>query len=375
MKIVITGGHITPALAFIEHIKANTPKDEVFLLGRTYSQSNKKQIAIEKQLAQELVVPFIPIEVPKFVSFLPWHTSVYVFAYFQAVLQTMRYLLRIRPSVVVSFGGYYAVPIVLVAWFLRIPIVTHEQTATAGRANRFISFFATKVAISFPNSTRFFPAQKTVFTGNPIRADLLHHKPKQPEWFSNSGKKPVLYITGGNQGSHIINTVTKNILRHLTRDFVVIHACGRPTTTANYFQELSQLTRTLPPTHQNRYFVREWITSQELGWILRNAQLCVSRAGANTVQELIQTQLPALLIPLPFSYHNEQTLNAKIMTEVGGAISLSQKDFTPEIALQTIKNMMAKHKSYKRKLETIVVPADASKKLYQVVCSTSKNKK
>lgn len=375
MKIIITGGHITPAVAFIEYIKANTPKDEVYLFGRNYSQSNKKQIAIEKQLADELAVPFIAIEVPKYISLLPWHVLQYIYQYCVATFQALRYLVRIKPNVVVSFGGYYAVPIVLMAWVLKIPIVTHEQTATAGRANRFIGIFAKKIAISFESGTYLFPGKKTVITGNPIRPDLLDPKPKQPTWFTNTSKKPIIYITGGNQGSHIINTVTKNILRHLTRDFVVIHACGRPTNTENYFQELQQTARSLPSTHQNRYFIREWISSQELAWILRNAQLTISRAGANTIQELILTSMPALLIPLPFSFNNEQALNAKIMTDAGGAITLAQKDFTPEVALQTIRDMLAKHKSYKRKLELVVLPTDASKKLYQVVKTVAKKTK
>lgn len=375
MKIVITGGHITPAIAFIEYSQKNHKNDELYLFGRTYSQSNRQQLAVEKQFANELNIPFIAIEVPKYVSLLPWHIFAFGASYFTSWVKAWKNLLQIKPTVLLSFGGYYAVPIVIAAWILRIPIVTHEQTTTAGRANKFISLFAKKVAISFQSSAEAFPAKKTIVTGNPIRAALTNPKPSKPAWFTYKTTAPIIYITGGNQGSHLINTVVKNILRQLTKDYIVIHACGRATANADYLRELQQIARTLPSTHHERYFVREWVTTEELAWILKNAHIAVSRAGANTIQEFLHTCLPALLIPLPFSFQNEQALNAKIMTDSGGAVTILQKDFTPEVALKTIKDMVSKNKSLRRKLELIALPTDASEKLYAVVKSATKKKK
>lgn len=372
MKVVITGGHLTPALAYIEYCQKHTKDVDLYFFGRRFSQSNRRQKAIEEESVSSLGVPFFAIDVPKLNSHLPWELLIFIAQYCKTTLDTLRYLIRIKPDTVLTFGGYMAVPVAILAWLLRIPIVTHEQTTTAGRANRFIGHFATRIAVSFETSTPFFPPQKTTITGNPIRAALLHPQKNPPSWFKIQSKKPLLYITGGNQGSHVINAVTEQILRQLTRDYVVIHACGRATSSTDYLHELQQVARSLPNTHQNRYFIREWITTKELAWILQNAQLAVSRAGANTIQEFIKTKTPALLVPLPFSYHNEQAMNAKIMSEYGGAITIPQKDFTPETALSTIREMMSVHKALKRKLSLIELPENSAAALHTIITEVAK---
>lgn len=366
MKTVLTGGHITPALAYIEYCKTQNIHNDISFFGRTYSQSNKQQKSIEKKVITQFSIPFYPTDVPKISNILPWSIVLFVYSYLTVSMRICRYLIRIKPDVIITFGGYLAVPVACIGWLLRIPIVTHEQTATAGRANRFIAQLATKIGVSFESSLPFFPKSKTIVTGNPIRQSLLKTQTNPPSWFQTQSKKPILYITGGNQGSHIINTVTKHILRQLTKDFVVIHACGRATTSSNYLQELTKAAHTLPSTHRNRYFVQEWISTNDLGWILQNAELAVSRAGANTIQEFIQCNVPALLVPLPFSYHNEQVLNAKIMTEYGGAITINQKEFTPEKVLETIKTMSQTRKAYKRKLTLIDTSNNAAASIHRL---------
>jgi UDP-N-acetylglucosamine--N-acetylmuramyl-(pentapeptide) pyrophosphoryl-undecaprenol N-acetylglucosamine transferase len=367
MKIILTGGHLTPALAYIEYCKKNDSNAELFFFGRTFSQSNKQQKSVEKETVTAFDVPFYSIDTPKLTLWLPWKIVVFLFEYILSILKTVQHLIKIKPDCILSFGGYLAVPIALLGYILRIPIVTHEQTVTAGRANLFIGSLAKKIAISYEQSKHYFPSRKVVVTGNPIRSSLLTPQKEKPKWLITQSKKPILYITGGNQGSHIVNTVTKQIIRQLTRDFVVIHACGRQTTTINYEQELQQAARKLPSTHQGRYFVRTWISTEDLGWILHNACLAISRAGANSIQELTVTQVPSLLVPLPFSYNNEQMLNAKTMAETGGAVVVAQKDFTPEMVLQTIKKMFATHKAMKRKLKLAALPNTGAQKLHETV--------
>jgi len=375
MKILVTGGHITPAIAFMEYVQQSHAEDSLVLVGRTYSQSSKQQKAVEATAAEELNIPFKNLNVPKVTSYLPWHVLLFGLSYLSILLKSFIIVFNQKPSVILSFGGYFAVPICIAAWVQGVPIVTHEQTTTAGRANRFIASLATKVAISFPSSAEHFAKRKTVLTGNPIRAQLMSQQVSQPSWYETPSTKPIIYITGGNQGSHIINTVVKQILRQLTKDFVVIHACGRATATTNYVEELQQAARSLPSTHQNRYFVREWIQAPELAWILQHAQLSISRAGANTVQELMQSKVPAILVPLPFSYHNEQALNAKIMTDHGGAITIPQKDLSPQKLLETVKEVASKHKAFRRKLDLIEFTPDASQKVYKVAKQAATSKK
>jgi UDP-N-acetylglucosamine--N-acetylmuramyl-(pentapeptide) pyrophosphoryl-undecaprenol N-acetylglucosamine transferase len=375
MKIAIIGGHLTPALAYIEYCQQNELTAELFFLGRTFSQSNQQQKSIEKKSVQSLNIPFFAIDTPKITSWMPWLLLIFLVEYLVSIQKIIKYLFKIKPDCILSFGSYLAVPTTVIGKILRIPIVTHEQTITAGRANRFIALFATKVAISFKESMAFFPQKKTVVTGNPIRPTLISPTKEKPKWLITQSKKPILYITGGNQGSHIINSVAKQILRQLTKDFVVIHGCGRKTKATDYEQELLEASRKLPSTHHGRYFVRTWITTEELSWILNNSVLAISRAGANSIQEFVATQLPALLVPLPFSFHNEQMLNAKAMAELGGAVVIAQKDFSPDFVLHNIKQMFAKHKAMKRKLKMHSFSTLGAKNLHQTVRKVIKSKK
>jgi UDP-N-acetylglucosamine--N-acetylmuramyl-(pentapeptide) pyrophosphoryl-undecaprenol N-acetylglucosamine transferase len=372
MKIIVTGGHLTPALAYIEHCKKNDAEAELFFFGRTFSQSKQQQKSIEKEMVTALGIPFYSIDTPKLTSWLPWQVAIFVYEYLLSILKIMQYLIRLKPDCILSFGGYLAVPVAIIGYLLRVPIVTHEQTVTAGRANIFIGSLASKIALSYDQSKQYFPSRKVVVTGNPIRESILTPSKDKPAWLVTQSKKPILYITGGNQGSHIINTVTKQIIRQLTRDFIVIHACGRPTTTTNYEQELNLVARKLPSTHQGRYFVRTWITTEDLGWILHNACLAISRAGANSIQELTVTQVPSLLIPLPFSHNNEQMLNAKAMAETGGAVVISQKELSPELVVQTIKKMLSTHKAMKRKLKLAALPKTGAQRLHETVLEVIK---
>lgn len=373
MKIVITGGHITPALAYIEYCKKNHPSDEIHFFGRRYSQSFQQQEAVELKSVSKLGIPFYAIDIPKLHSYKPWHWVLFMFQYIVQLYKVFFNLIKIKPQCILSFGGYLAIPVAYTGWLLRIPVVTHEQTITAGRANKYIAHIAHTVAVSFENSISAFGNAKTSLIGNPIRSSILTKQKMAPSWFNEELKKPILYITGGNQGSYIINTVMQQILKQITKDFVVIHTCGRATTSINYLEELTQYAKTLPAVNKNRYFVREWIDSEELGWVLQNASLCISRAGANSIHELIISKVPSILVPLPFSHNNEQQLNAKFMSDSGGAITIAQKDFSPTVALQTIKSIMATQKAMSRKLESLEVPTDAAQKLHSLVTSTCKH--
>lgn len=367
MKILITGGHLTPALAFIDHLLKKHPKVGIEFVGRKFSQQKTGQLAIEAAAMQKRELRFYELSVPKQPGWLPWQLIGFSYQYLTAFFRSLKIIHTSKPTVLLTFGGYLALPMSLAAFLLRVPIITHEQTTTAGRANRLIGRFAKAVAISFESSRTQFPRDKTTLTGTPIRDNLLSKDLPKPTWLKNAPAKPLLYITGGNQGSYLLNTLVEQVLRQLTRDYVVIHACGRATTTANYQDQLCQARLSLPKTHQDRYYVREWIKSEELSWILHHSQLALSRAGANTIQELIHAKLPAILVPLPFAFHNEQQQNAKLMSEAGGAIVVAQKDLTPEKLLSTIKAISKTHKAMRRKLELIDLPTNANAKLYSLI--------
>lgn len=366
MKILIPGGHLTPALAFIDYLRVAHPSEEILFCGRQFSQDRLKQKSQEKAEVSQRNIPFIYYSAPR------WdHTSLvakvlYPFSLFKAVGRAFAILLRHRPSIVLSFGGYLAVPIAVAAYVLRIPVVTHEQTRSLGVATRLIGRMAKKIALTYPETADGLSKKKVVVTGNPLRTGLFATQPK-PSWLEGEIDKPIVYVTGGNQGSEIINVTVQQALRGLVKEWIVIHQCGNPTQNRKYKYELDQAKRKLSANLQRNYVVREWLSEAELGWIYQHATAVVSRAGANTVQELAAHHLPSVLIPLPFAHGDEQLLNAKFLADKGGALLIPQKDLSLNSLQAALAKIFKYHRSMTSKLKQLVIPTDAPVKLYQVL--------
>lgn len=351
-RILISGGHLTPALALIDYLQENKISDlEIIFAGRLYSQDVDKQEAQEKKEVEKRQIKFISFDAPRPAANLVEKLTLgprFLWSCFKAGA----ILIKHRPKVFMSFGGYLAIPLGVMAWLLGIPLITHEQTVSAGQANLFLAKFAKAIAVSHPESLKFFPKGKTTVTGNPIRPDLMTAKPRRPEWSTDlNQQKPTLLITGGNQGSYILNTTVSQILPKIIQSWNVIHACGNPTNSINYTLELEKVKQTLHAGHRSNYIIKEWLTSGELAWIYNIADGAVARAGANTVQEIAFAQIPTIFVPLPFAKGNEQLLNARTLTDSGAAILLEQKNLSAETLIEKIQQLKKLQKSMRRKLE------------------------
>ena len=352
MKLLLTGGHLTPALAMIDWLKLYHPEVKLVFVGRTHSQVN--QPALEKFEIAKRQIPFLILSTPKFALIPWWQLPGRWLALIVSTWQACWLLWQERPTAVLTFGGYLAVPVVLAAWLQRIPIVTHEQTRTVGLANRWIGKFATKVGVAFEVSLKYFPAQKTRVVGNPLRSSLFDSNLKPPTWFQNPHHKPILVITGGSQGSQAINQCVDQIIAPLTQDWGVIHQRGT--------QAAAE------PSQPGRYYAREWLSDTELFWFWRQpTTLGVSRAGANTVTELVVVQVPAVLIPLPFAYQDEQKLNALWLVEAGGAILLEQAQLSPQALLKAIQQLQTQQLTFRQALGQLSVPTKALEGIWQLL--------
>lgn len=375
MKILITGGHLTPALAFISYVQKNHSQDQIVFVGRVYTQDKLKQKAREESELKKRKIKFFQLEATKFsltteLNLIKSVTSPATFI--KSVRSSTQILKTTKPDVVLSFGGYLAVPVTLAARLLNIPIVTHEQTRAAGFANQFISSFATTIAISYPSSKKYFPRKKSVVTGNPTRRGLGKGKLKlgkrqRPSWIKGKLAQPILLIMGGSQGSLFINNLVGETISELLDDWVVIHQCGRPNQKHNYLRELELVKLSLPEEKRKKYFIREWLEEQELSWSYAHAAAAVTRAGANTTLELTLNRVPTVFIPLPFSHRNEQQLNATYLMEKGAAILLTQKSATPQSLLQALNSIHQQRALMKKELASISVPTNADELLYEVV--------
>ncbi|MEX0895969.1 MAG: UDP-N-acetylglucosamine--N-acetylmuramyl-(pentapeptide) pyrophosphoryl-undecaprenol N-acetylglucosamine transferase [Patescibacteria group bacterium] len=365
-KILITGGHLTPALAFIDHIQALRANFSIVFLGRLLTREFDEQPSQEKFEVEKRSVPFVSFKAPKLSGQSVWQLPITAISVLKATVQAAKLIRSEKPDVIVSFGSYLAVPAALAAWLLNIPVITHEQTRTAGFSNQLISRLARTVAISHPESKKFFPKHKTVVTGNLLRKQLSDQATK-PSWFTSQASAAILYITGGSQGSEVINSTVCQVLPRILRDWRVIHQCGASSKYHRYRDELLSARSQLQRSYQDRYFVQEWLTESELAWVYQNTALAISRAGANTTQELALHRIPAILIPLANSHRNEQEENAKMLAKTGGAIIIRQNEFTPEKLLEELKKLGSKYKASSKKLGSIHFRTDAPQKLLKIV--------
>ncbi len=340
-KIVLTGGHLAPALAVIEELKKEGGL-KIYYFGRKYSLEGEKVLSAESKIIPSMGIEFIPITTGRLQRKFTRYTVPSLLKVPLGFFQSLYYLLRIKPKLVCSFGGYISVPVVIASWLLGIPILTHEQTSVFGLASKINSFFASKIAVSFSESLRYFPKDKVVLTGNPIRPEVFQIK--KPSHFTlRPSCLPLIYITGGNQGSHVINMAVVEILPKLLKHYRVIHQTGErdyPQIT-NYKLEIAEKLR-------ERYFISPFIDPHDIGWVLNKADLIISRAGANIVCEVAALGKPALFIPIPWVYQNEQEKNAQMLVKAGTAEILPQEKLNGEVLLTKISQMTKNLLKYKR---------------------------
>ena len=370
MKILISGGHLTPALALIDYLKSQDQKYEIVFVGRLFSQSKLKQLAQEKKEITQRKIKFIHLNAAK----TPQSNSLLIslkssILLIRSIFSSLNIFIKEKPNVFVSFGGYLAIPLAVAAKLTNTPIITHEQTHAAGFANQIIAKFANKIAISYPTSMAYFPRNKTVLTGNPIRSEILKKSSPQPSWVKNKLNKPILLVAGGNQGSQIINQVIEASLLHLTKEWTVVHLCGSSTYSFNYKDQLQAALEKLPPDQQKNYYIQEWISGQDMTWIYSHAQAAISRAGANTTMELTLKNIPTIFIPLPKAHHNEQLKNAQSLEKQRAALLLTQENFSSKSLMTKLNQLKADREDIVNNLKQVKITTNANQNLYKLITS------
>ena len=277
-------------------------------------------------------------------------------------------LRALRPKVVFGTGGFVALPVMVAAAVLRVPIVLHEQTAVPGLANRIGARFAQRIAVTFPDRTGSFPTSRVVVTGNPLRPELRagSRSGAIARWELDPAV-PLVYVTGGALGAHRINRVVGEALPALLARAQIIHQCGENPTTGDR-QWLEARRAALPAGLARRYTVVPYVGA-ELAEIYAAVALAVARAGAGTVNECCQLGVPALYVPLPGTSGDEQTANARLVERAGGAVVLPQSELTAERLTREVQALVAEPARLKQMGEharTLAVP-DAAERIVAVL--------
>jgi UDP-N-acetylglucosamine--N-acetylmuramyl-(pentapeptide) pyrophosphoryl-undecaprenol N-acetylglucosamine transferase len=347
VKLVVTGGHHSSALPVIKRIKNISPEVRIYWVGHKRSLKGDENDTLEYTEISSLGIPFYDLKAGKVYRTLdPARLIRIPIGFFQSLIL----LLKLKPDVILSFGGYLAAPVVLAGYILGIPSITHEQTVVAGYANKFISFFAKKILISWPQSERIFPKNKTLLTGIPIREGVTQVLSSS---FSTNNSLPTVFIMGGKTGSHILNVLVKNNLRTLLSGCNVIHICGDNSIYKDY-ELLSDLYSDMGGKTVGKYFPRKFIFENEIGEAYKKSDLVVSRAGAHAIAELLAIQKPCILIPIPWVSHNEQHENALLLERAGLAKVIEEKDCSNGYFIGSIKEALSNIQTFTLKDDSLM---------------------
>lgn len=362
MKILITGAHFTPAVAVIEQLKKISDVKIVYV-GRKTTLEGDKSPSQESKVLPSMGIKFIPIIMGRLQRTFTLYTIPSLLKIPIGLIQALYVILSQKPDVILSFGGYVALPVVIAGWLFSIPIIVHEQVLVSGLANKISAIFADKIALSFQNQLQ---GKQTILTGNPLRGEILQPKggvAYEYQKLFNIAKKeklPIILIMGGNQGSHVINLAIEEVLNKLNKIACIIHVTGE-----NKFGDFERLGR-LGELGElgERYLVKKWI-EKGYGTILSKVDLVICRAGINSLTELAYLGKPALVIPVPYVYQDEQIKNAKYFEQLGLVKILPQTRLSGTFLLKNVKFMLNDLNQLKRKAKgakKIVIP-DAAKRL------------
>lgn len=311
-----TAGHTSPLLATADALRRRHPDLEITCLGTARGLETTLIPAAGYPL--ELVTP-VPLSRRIDLDLLRTPGRLRA-----SVREAVAVLDRVRPDVVVGFGGYVSVPAYLAARRRRIPLVVHEGNALPGIANKLGARLTRHVATSFPGTR----LPHAVCTGLPIRRmistlDRGALRAEGREFFGLDADRPTLLVTGGSQGARRLNEAVSACADAFAGAGVqVLHVVG------------PRGEVTIAPTPGGpSYVVKQFVDRMDLAYAA--ADLVVCRAGSNTVTEVAGTGLPAIFVPLPIG-NGEQALNARPVVDAGGALLVADAAFTPEWVRATV---------------------------------------
>lgn len=314
-RILVTGGgsggHAIPALTVARALAARGA--EVVCVGSA--------AGVERDLFVAAGFRYNAIATGRFRRYLTWRHLVDPFRVLAGFAQSLGIVRRERPDAAFGTGGFVSVPPLAACAMLGVPCAIHEQTVASGLANRMAARFARRVLLAHPDSAVAFPAARTRVVGMPVRPEMLAPAPPLGPLFGLPGDgRPVLFVTGGAQGSRALNAALAGALPRLLARFHVIHQYG---TVAD-----------APPPREagvkdGAYVARPFFRD-EMPALLRGAALLVGRSGAGTVMDCAIAGLPAIFVPLPHATKDEQTRNARLLADRDGAIILPERDLASD---------------------------------------------
>jgi len=351
-----TGGHIYPGVAIAKKILQKYPDAKILFVG-TENGLEKKLIPHEGFEIQFITVEGLNKRLSK-------KTLSSIKKVFKGFFDANKIINTFRPDIVIGTGGYVCGPVVLAASLKGIPTIIHEQNAIPGLTNKILSYFVSKIAITFSESEKFFPKSKVVLTGNPIRENILRKigESNKEKWGINKDRPTVLAV-GGSRGATRLNDFVINLIPKLIEEKIqLIFITGE--------REYERVIRTLKENGINNL---EGIIIIPYAYNMDDAltacDLIISRAGATIISEITALGIPSILIPSPNVANNHQEYNALSLEQNGAAIVIKESQISDDVFSQQVINL-AKNKDLLTKMSSNakkIAKIDAADKICEII--------
>lgn len=337
MKIVLTGGgggHFYPMIAVAESLNELALREKIISHELIYISDS----AYDQRALDDANITFYELPTGKNRIYFSIQNIFDGIKTFFSIIKAIMMLYNIFPDVVFSKGGYPAVPVVIAAKFLGIPLVIHESDSYPGRANKMSSRWAKKIAVSYKEAVEYFPKEKTAFVGNIVRKDV-----REPlavgayEYLKLNTALKTVMIVGGSQGAKLINDTVVNSLPELLDKYQIIHQVG----TKN-FEEMKALVDVVLKDNPNkkRYNIYPYLNKLALRMSAGVADVIISRAGAGFIAEIASWGIPSIIVPISKSNGDHQRKNAYNYAATGACQVIEEKNLTPHIFVSEIVRIL-----------------------------------
>jgi UDP-N-acetylglucosamine--N-acetylmuramyl-(pentapeptide) pyrophosphoryl-undecaprenol N-acetylglucosamine transferase len=317
-----TGGHIYPAIAIANELKVRFPDSEILFVGA----SNK----MEMQKVPQSGYPIKGLWIAGIQRKLTFDNALFPIKLLDSLLKSRTIIRQFKPDVVIGTGGFASGPLLRVAGFAGIPTVLQEQNSFPGITNKWLSKKASKICVAYENLEQFFPKNKIVLTGNPVRQDLVDFKQKRQEgveFFKLDSKKKTILVLGGSLGARRINQlIAKELFNFSSQNVQLIWQCGKL-----YNEEYTHF------NDNENIQVLPFIDRMDLAYAA--ADVIISRAGASSVSELCLVGKPTLFIPSPNVAEDHQTKNANAIVNKKGALLIEESELDTQFT-STINSLL-----------------------------------
>jgi len=323
-----SGGHFYPLMAVAEELNQTDTKPKLYYFGP--SPYDKAELDLHQ-------ITYVSCPAGKVRRYFSVQNFFDLFRNFFGVFVAIYKLYFIYPDVIFSKGGYTAVPILLAARLLMIPVVIHESDTTPGKANQLAAKFARYIAVSYDDAAQYFPAEKTALVGIPLRTQLKTILPDPLASLGIPADKPLLYVTGGSQGADRLNQIILRSLLQLLPHYRIFHQTG-----TNNLEEMRQTAKGLLAGTEfgDSYYLEGTISVETVAALMQAASVVITRAGSTTLFEIAYHGKPAIIIPIPEDVSRDQRTNAYTYARGGGGTVIEEHNLTPHLLAQEINTIM-----------------------------------